>query len=424
MPVSPIRGWVVVAGVLYIVANKNFYSVTTAGAITLRGSITTTSGRVEIKDNGVQIIVVDGTGGWVYVIATAAFTKIADVNFPNGATTVAFLNGRFVVENPNTRVFVVGQLYDGLTWTPYTFGTKENESSILLAVEVTNGYLMLWGAASLEFWQDIGTTPLPYQRVSGTTQSWGLAAPASRAVLTNTEYFLGVNPQGHIQVMMLDGYTPTPVSTSDIDNIINGFSSYSDAVALTYVIDGHSMYQITFPTGDRSFLYDAKTKIWQEVQTGTALRARHFAQYGISFNTNNYISDVNTGNIYRLDPTAYTDNGAAIKRQLCTRHIRVDGNTFGVSELFLDIETGVGLQSGQGSDPQMVIQVSKDSGRTFGIERMVSMGKVGEYKSPRLITRRWGQSRDFVWRFTVTDPVKFVVLGGSAVVAQQEGLDR
>ncbi len=420
LPSSPIRGWHVVNGVLYVVAYKTLYSVASSGVVTTRGALLTTSGRVEMEDNGVEVIIVDGVYGYIYTLATTTLARITDLNFPNGATTVSFLNGRFQVENPGTRQYVVGQLYDGANWTPYTFATKENESSNLLATSVVNGNLILWGAASMEFWQDVGTTPLPYQRVNGATQSWGLAAVASRAMLLNTEIFLGLNPQGHIQIIKLDGYTPVPVSTSDIDYIINSFSVYADAVALTYVIEGHSMYQITFPTGNRSFLYDAKTDLWQEVQTGTALVARHFAQYGISFNGKNYVCDTTTGTIYESQQACYTDNGQTITRQLRSRHVRMDGNTFGISELYLDIETGVGLQSGQGSDPMMMIQVSKDGGRTFGPERQVSMGKVGQYQNPRLITRRWGMARDFVWQFTVTDPVKFVVVGGSAVVAAQE----
>ena len=421
LPVAPIRGWKVVQNILYVVARGNFYSVTTAGVVTLRGTLTTTSGRVELQDNGVQIIIVDGTAGWTYTIATTTLAQIVDVNFPNGAATVAFINGRFLVEKAGTRQFWQSALYDGTNWTPATFGTKENESSNIVAVEVTNGNVILWGQSSMEFWQDVGTTPLAYQRISGTTQSWGLAAVASRAVLLNTEIFLGQNPQGHVQVLMLDGYTPGRVSTTDIENIINSFSTYTDAVALTYMLDGHAMYQLTFPTGGRSFLYDATTHLWQEVQTGTAQLARHFGQYGVSFNFDNYISDSTTGGIYKLVQDGYTDNGQVIKRQLRTKHIRMNGNTFGVAELWLDIDTGEGLQAGQGSDPQMMIRVSKDGGRTFGPERTVSMGKVGQYRSPRLITRRWGMARDFVWEFTVTDPVKFLVAGGAAVPFAQEG---
>lgn len=421
LPVAPIRGWKVVQGLLYVVARGNLYTVSSAGAITSRGTLTTTSGRVEIQDNGVQVIIVDGTAGWIYTIATTTLSAISDVNFPNGATTVAFINGRFLVEKADTRQFWQSTLYDGTNWTPATFGTKENESSNIVAVEVTNGNVILWGQSSMEFWQDIGTTPLAYQRISGTTQSWGLAAVASRAVLLNTEIFLGQNPQGHVQILMLEGYTPTRVSTTDIENIINSFSTYTDAVALTYMLDGHAMYQLTFPTGDRSFLYDATTQLWQEVQTGVAEFGRHFARYGVSFNFENYVSDETTGNIYRLVQTAYTDNGALIKRQLRTRHVRMDGNVFGIAELLIDIDTGEGLQSGQGSNPQMMIQVSKDGGRTFGPERSVSMGQIGQYRTPRLISRRWGMARDFVWQLTVTDPVPFVVAGGSAVPFGIEG---
>lgn len=420
LPVYPIRGWRVVNNILYVVAKNNLYKVTTAGVATYLGTLTTLAGRVEIADNGLQLAIVDGTNGYTFTIAGSTFARITDANFPNGATSIAFLDGRFIVETPNSRQFVVGQAYDGTNWTPYTFATKENDSSLLVAVEVLNGMLVLWGANSIEFWQDVGTTPLPFARINGATQTWGLAATGSRAALNNTEVFLGQNPQGHVQVLMLNGYAPTRISTSDIEYIINSFSIFSDAVALTYMIDGHPMYQLTFPTGGRSFLYDALTGLWQEVQTGTDLIARHFGNYGIVFNLDNYISDSTTGNIYILKTEAYTDNGTPIKRQLRTRHITNGGNLFNVSELYLDIETGVGLQTGQGSDPKMMMQVSKDGGRTFGVERMVGMGKVGQYRTPRLITRRWGQARDFVWQFTVTDPVKFAIANGAAVITANE----
>jgi hypothetical protein len=40
------------------------------------------------------------------------------------------------------------------------------------------------------------------------------------------------------------------------------------------------------------------------------------------------------------------------------------------------------------------------------------MGALGEYKQ-RAIWRRLGQSRDWVFKFRVTDPVKRVILGAS-----------
>ena len=127
--------------------------------------------------------------------------------------------------------------------------------------------------------------------------------------------------------------------------------------------------------------------------------------------------------IYTMEDEAFTDNGLPVKRQFTSRHINMGGNRFAIDELYLDIETGVGIQSGQGSNPQIMLQVSKDGGRTFGTERWKPIGLVGQYKSPRVMWNRLGASQDFVFQWTLTDPVKFVVVGGAAKIRQQEGQD-
>lgn len=421
LPTSPIRGWRVVKGLLYIVAGSILYEVSTAGVVTSRGSIATGTGSVIMADNGIELMLVDGTGGYLYTLATLALATIVDANFPNGATSVSFLNGRFQVEKAGSRQYYVGQSYAGATWTPAIFASKENSADNIVAVQVWNGTLILWGTTSMEFWQDVGSSPVPYQRINGATQTWGLAAVLSRAELNNSVVFLGQNPQGSVQVLMLNGYVPTRISTSDIEHIINGFSVFSDAVSLTYMIDGHPMYQLTFPTGNRSFLYDSLTNTWQEVQTGLALEGRHYANLGVVFNTLNYVSDYQSGNVYQFSDAIYTDNGTLIKREGCSRHVRNGGDEFSIDELVLDMETGVGLQNGQGSNPQIMLQISKDGGRTFGTERWASVGKVGQYFSPRVIWRRLGMAVDFVFKFRMTDPVKFIITSGSASSSNTEG---
>lgn len=421
LPTYPIRGWHVIGSLIYIVSGAILYSLNSSGTRTNLGTVTIGTGFVSMSDNGIQLMIVDGTAGFILTLAGNVFTTIVDGNFPNGATTVTFIDGRFIVDKTGSRQYYVCQSYDGTLWTPVVFGTKENSSDQLQAVDVLNGIVILWGSTSIEFWQDAGTPSNPFARINGASQTWGLAAKWSRAALDNTMVFLAQNPQGSIQIMKLNGYTPQRISTSDIEHIINSFSTFTDAVALTYIIDGHPMYQLTFPTGGRSFLYDNLTGWWQEVQTGLSLTARHYGNLGIVFNTINYISDYQSGNIYQFVDDAYTDNGTPIKRQVITRHIRNGGNQFGISEIFLDMETGVGLQTGQGSDPKLMVQTSKDGGRTFGIERLFSIGLVGQYFSPRVIMRRFGMARDFVFKFTMTDPVKFVIASASATASEQEG---
>lgn len=442
LPTSPIRGWWVVNDIAYVVGGNTLYKI--PGGYTVLGTLNTSSGPVDICDNGVQLFIVDGTYGYIYTIKTGtyyqtalnlagSFGKITDPNFPNGATSCSYIDSRFLANKPDTLQAYMscndadGIAYDGTRWTDATYSlpfniSKENNSDLLLACDTLNGNIVLWGSVTIEFWQDIGATPQPFARINGATQTWGLAALGSRAFLNNTVYFLAQTQQGGMQVMALQGYTPVRVSTSDIENLISSFSTWTDATALTYIVDGHPMYQLNFPTAQRSFMYDSLTQFWSELQTGVDPQAKHIANLGVCYNTKFFVADSDTGNIYNLSTDVYTDNGVPIKRQATSRHIDQMGNEFTVDELVLDMETGIGLNDGQGADPQIMLQISRDGGRTWGNEKWMSMGKIGQYFR-RVIWRRLGLARDFVFQFTMTDPVKFTIIKGSASTRQTEGLN-
>lgn len=448
---SPIRGFWVQGTTLYYVAGSGFYSYTDAGGSVLIGNISSSSGYVSMTDNVNQIGIVDGVGLWVYTLRAGSyaqstlndagsFGRVADANFPNGAQTITFLNGYTMVEVPNSLFVYIsapnGATDDMTNWTNVSslpnYVIKNDSSDPMLAVNAMNGMLVAFGTTSIEYFQNVGTSPNPFARIVGSSQNWGLAALWSRQFIANTIIFLGQNDQGGVQVMMLDGYTPKRVSNDDIENIILSFensesqpqaSSYSDATAISYMFEGHPMYQINFAAADRSLLYDMLTNTWDEVQTGVAASGRHMADIGVAYKNRTLISDSSGANIYTFDEDTYDDNGTAIKRQVVSRHINNGGNLFGIAEVYLDMETGVGVGDGtQGSDPQVMMEVSKDGGRTWGQGRLTSLGAIGGYMV-RAVWRRLGMARDFVFRFTVTDPVKFTVVRGSVVLQTAEGKD-
>ena len=426
LPTGPIRGWRFVSPYLYVVSGDVLYDINTSGVFTVRGYLSTESGFVELSDNSIQLMIVDGVSGYLYTIATTTLTTISDTFFIsdlNGCKTIEFIDGRFIVEKPGiTRQFYISAPYDGDNWQPNSgasiFGTKENSSDQLLAVQVYSGLLILFGSQTTEFWQDVGASPNPFQRINGTTQSWGIAALRSRVITNNSLIFLAQNLYGGVKVMSVVGNSMTPISTPDIETWITSFGNYSDAVALSYTVEGHTFYQITFQSAERTFVYDTTTGFWGEAQTGVSMLTRHYAQLGISFDSRNYASDSTTGNIYRIDPNNFTDNGNTIPRQISTRHINFSGNEHGISELWMDMETGVGTNSGQGYDPVVTLEMSKDGGNTFGSPRPVNLGKIGKYSKKRVRWSRLGASRDFVFRFSVTDPVRFTIVSGSIEVRQ------
>lgn len=414
------RGLYGLQSTLYAVAGTQLYSITTGWAATALGTLSTSTGSVSMASNPSTLIVVTGSNGYLYNYSTAAFTQITSSGYPTAAQTVTFVGGYFVCEQPGTQYFWVSDLFDGSTWNALSFASASQSSDLIKAVDSLVGNLVLFSERHIEFWQNVGATPEPFQPIISATSEIGLAATFSRAHINQTICFLGMNPQGAVQVAQIQGYNIQIISTTDLDDIMAGFGTVTDAVGLGYVIDGHPMYQLTFPTENRSFLYDTSTGLWSEVQSGTSpflYAKRHLAQYGTYFNGRAVVSDYDNGNLYWFDANTFTDNSQTIVREVVTRHGSVDFNVFTIDELYLDMETGVGLQVGQGSAPLVTVEVSKDNGRTWSTPRQLSAGTVGSYGT-RVVSRRFGSSRDFVFRFRMTDPVKFVITNGAVSVRQ------
>ena len=81
-------------------------------------------------------------------------------------------------------------------------------------------------------------------------------------------------------------------------------------------------------------------------------------------------------------------------------------------------ETGVGIVTGQGSDPEVMLRWSDDGGHTWSYEHWRKMGKLGEY-GYRTIWRRLGMTekiRDRVYELSGTDPVKLAIMGAELFV--------
>jgi hypothetical protein len=125
------------------------------------------------------------------------------------------------------------------------------------------------------------------------------------------------------------------------------------------------------------------------------------------------VTDYRNGKIYKIDPTKYDNNGETLPFEVTSKHIWHDDKEIGISQLQVDIQAGVGLAVGQGSDPQMMLKVSKDGGNSFNEVGWSDMGGVGQYKQ-RCIWRNLGSAKDWVLKLRVTDPIKRVLTGASA----------
>jgi hypothetical protein len=406
---TPVRGYIVVGSLIYCVHRNTLYSVNNAGARIALETIGTTAGRVQFAYNGTQIAIVDGTNYYVYTVATDTLNTITtnliatpiDVTFQDGYGILTFADGRFQITSA----------YDFKTLDALDFATAESNPDGLVRGIADHGEVVLCGDLTVEFWGNSGAADFPYSNIRGATLEFGLAAAYSLTKFNDSLAGLFKNRMGQVQVMIMRGHALEKISTQELDSIINGYSSVSDATGYSYMLGGHPMYQINFPAAGKSWLYDASTQLWSPLESGLS-GARHRGEMEISFVDHILVTDYENGNVYILDPETYTDNGAPIPREIITRHFNQAFKPVSVFALQVDFETGVGLVSGQGADPQAMLQVSKDNGHTWGIERWTSMGAIGEYQK-RVIWRRLGMARDWLFKIRVSDPVKVVITSGS-----------
>ena len=88
--------------------------------------------------------------------------------------------------------------------------------------------------------------------------------------------------------------------------------------------------------------------------------------------------------------------------------------------LTLDVEVGVGLREGQGVDPLVMLQYSNDSGHTWHNLHPTNMGRRGEYLF-RVNWHRLGQSRNRLYRFYGSDPVKICLVDCYTEIERGDG---
>jgi hypothetical protein len=408
---NPARGAYAMGDFKYFVVGNTLWSEANDGTKTNRGTLLTSGGKVSMSDNGTQLMIVDGTYGYIYNTSTLAFTQIPSV-FPDffpGADTVVFQNGYFIINKPNSGEFYISGLYDGLAWDPLDFATAESNPDPLIRVFSNSGQLILFGSIVTEFWGDSGAADFPFARIGGSAIEWGLAARWSLCKYDNSLAFLRANRLGQVQVCTLSGYSATPISTPELDHVINTYPTVSDATAFAYMLGGHAFYQINFPSandGDgASWLYDNQSNSWSQVGGEFS---RHRAELQMQYLNQSIVTDFENGLTYSLDQDTYTDNGNPIVRQLIGRH-QSTGDFSKIGRMWLETESGTGLVSGQGENPQIMLQISRDGGHTFGAELWRSFGQIGKFRA-RAVWNGLGRARDWVMRLRITDPVKVVLV--------------
>lgn len=394
---------------LLVVVGGSFYTVDGSFNATLRGSLATTSGRVGITDNGQAVYLCDGLNRYSWIYATNTFALATDGGF-TGGDVCDTVDNYMVYNQPGTQNWGATSVLS-VASPALSVGKKDGAPDNLVWIIVKDREIYLLGEYTTEVNTDVGTFPWPFARVPGTNTEHGLAAKWSVSRLGNSFAYVSQDRNGQGLVVVMNGYSPTEISTHAVtDSLAN--KRISDAVAFTYQLGGHECYVVTFPSIDVTWVYDAATSLWHKWMAWDSIGGqfhRHRANCQALFQGLVLVGDYQNGAIYALDPRTPTDNGATIRRLRRTPHIVEDFNQTYHEMLQIQFEPGIGLATGQGSNPQALLRWSNDGGKNWSNEHWRSAGKAGQYRN-RAIWRKLGQARDRVYELSVSDPVWWAVV--------------
>lgn len=384
-----------------------------------------------MADNGFNFVVADGVALFKAPLddleGLSNYSQIILPVVPKTGITaqpshVAFIGQRLVINSKNTNYWFYSDLTSpttltgGETFSDASFYSAEQSSDPILALKVVDGSLWIWGTRSYEIWRPQNNQDSPFSYVGGSSSSIGIEAPYSVATVGDMVFWLGASDVGNGTVFMGQGTSATDI-TEGVEDIIRGLSNRSQAIGYAYKFKEHLFYVLTFASENLTIVYDATTAKWHKrllrnVNEGT------YSYYPYVYGTVGNDGEMYFG-MYGQDSCVVKSNinkftewdGRMIRRELTSRPIYDNYDRINIKQLMIDCEVGATtLLSGQGSDPEICFQLSKDSGLTYGLSVGKKLGKQGNYRT-KVRCNNIGSATFPVFKLWISDAVPCAIYG-------------
>lgn len=409
------RGAHTMAGKAYFVNGTTLYRLDQTALIPSEVydlvSIGTVAGtaRCSFADNGTQMMVlVPGGNGYIWNHVTSTFSQITDPDFTaNGNPQfVVFVDGYFVVST-DTKKFIVSAINNGLSWNALDFGTAESDPDNIVAPIVFKNQLFISGSQTFEAFQNIGGSDFPFQR-TGLFLDKGVFSPYSLINTQDTFMWVGGGQNESPGIWAFAGNSSQKISTVAIDSILQTLTPGQLEAIYSWTYSQNGAYFVAFALPNSTIVYDHASKRWHERKSYIEGEQTAYRVSGLT-QAYNYVfcGDTVDGRIGKLNPDLFTEYGGAIIRTVATQPFQNNMQSFFVPSLELTVESGVGNEAVE--EPVIAMDRSMD-GKTWSDQRLRKLGRMGEYDR-RAVWRRNGRASRFeVFRFTLSDAVKPVII--------------
>lgn len=377
---------------------------TSAGTVTMSAAATSSPGAVTIT------------------VTLAAFGVITDPGF-EAPSHIAFIDGWFIVNRVGSQAFATSSPVPyTLIFDPTFFALKDSQSDNLQGLQELNRELWLVGERASEIWFNAGGANFAFQRIPGAAPPIGTSAPQTIMQAGDSLAWLGRTLQGENIVIQTQQYSWKRISQHGVERALSSYPLIADAFAYAYEEEGHLFYVLTLPTADATWVWD-NNGTWHErlsYDEGAGQFHRERPNCFANFQNLRLVGDYQSGQIHQMSRQYYTDADDPIVAVRRCPHVwsREDRKRNFNSALQIEFSPGVGLQTGQGDNPQAMLRWSNDGGRSFGNEHWATLGRVAQ--QVRVIWRRLGAYFDRVYEVRISDPVNRDVVGATLFQLQNQ----
>lgn len=388
------------------------FSPATGTVGTIAGSIAGTD-RVVIAFTEQQIGIL---GSGVFHVGDAtAIAAVTDPDFAalladhgqTGFTDLLSIGQRFVLTYGSRFCFTA--VLDGNNTTALNYYTAEYSPDGLIACELFAERAMFLGGQTIEPWEETGSSDDPYRRSLGQIIPIGCKARDSVRVMDGALYWVDQNNQ----VRRTGNATiPDTLSGQDVARTLETVAA-GDILAFVLEFEGHAMYGLHLPS--RCPIYDANYGEWCEFKTNLEATFR----YGFSLRAagNLYVADADGVGFALMHPDYQSDHMPDALTMGTERVWRVSGYILTervrpMGKLRYEGAKGIGLATGQGSDPQITMRRSLKGPHQFSSARSRSVGVQGRYDKDV----SWQQNGDIyppgcAIEVSGSDPVAYATTG-------------
>lgn len=405
---------------VYIVSGRDLYSMTEAGTVTLIASNLFSLSTRAIFDEAInpsrKLFITNGGIPVEYDGATAQ--KLTDPQAPKLATHLSIFDTYLIANQTDSQKIEYSNVGQPTVFTG-EFVQAEVQSDDVVFVGVGWDEIAAFGKTSLQFFYNDGSTP--FVNKPGAIVQEGCIAPYSVKLIDNAWFYINHERR----VVRLNGRQPVVLSVP-IDKVLNGLTTVTDAIGDQLTVGGRTFYVLTFPTDDKTIVYDYSLNEWcgewgsWSTENTAYSRYRgncvlYVPEWGVHL-----VGDYNNGKIYKADVDTYKDGTGIIRSAWTTGNI-----DHGTSLRKRSIRLRFRLKRGEGDintteSPILMVRWRDDGKKAWGNTVNINLGKSGDYEIFKEIGPM-GSYRTRQYEISITDdvPLSLVAVEENVMIAEE-----